>query len=328
MITHYAYRHRVSHAIFIKEANFFEEQGGLEDKWGRGWRPVIATSIDHARAIAEQVKWPREVTDMRNFPPISDTVTDEPSRQVSHDVLSELTGVTLTADKGLIRELLRRMVDEPAALPTSTDAVEWARAFIATTQAPDFEVPNLWDEGFLAGWFANAIEMARDEGIAQGTADRDFIKEPIVPEDLGIAMKNWAGAMISQAKESFADGTPKLGKLETEQLYRMILKYLAPDTPRASHTVPPDQTPLDEKLTHPLLDVFNAGRRARDLGTTPSPYHGHSLEHCLHSAGWVSRDLRLALDRRVELEKALAAWYAGRVTDYQMRQAYTKFIQP
>jgi hypothetical protein len=61
--------------------------------------------------------------------------------------------------------------------------------------------------------------------------------------------------------------------------------------------VPPGQTPLDDKLGHRLLDVISEGAVARDAGTG-SPYHGHSLEHCLHATGWVQRDLRLALDAK------------------------------
>lgn len=60
--------------------------------------------------------------------------------------------------------------------------------------------------------------------------------------------------------------------------------------------VPEGQTPLNDKLGHRLLDVFNEGVRSRDSGTR-SPYHGHSLEHLLHASGWVQRDLRLALDK-------------------------------
>lgn len=56
-----------------------------------------------------------------------------------------------------------------------------------------------------------------------------------------------------------------------------------------------EETPLDGKLGHRLLDVYNEGQRARDEGTR-SPYGGQSLEHCLHAAGWVSRDLQLALE--------------------------------
>ena len=73
-------------------------------------------------------------------------------------------------------------------------------------------------------------------------------------------------------------------------------KHATPTAPASGRVKVPDgQTPLNEKLSHPLLDVFNEGIAARDNGTS-SPYHGHSLEHCLHAAGWVQRDLRLALD--------------------------------
>ena len=71
-------------------------------------------------------------------------------------------------------------------------------------------------------------------------------------------------------------------------------------------TVPAGQTPLDDKLIHRFLDVIREGEAARDAGTA-SPYHGHSLEHCLHATGWVLRDLRLALDEaRARAKKAEA----------------------
>ena len=60
--------------------------------------------------------------------------------------------------------------------------------------------------------------------------------------------------------------------------------------------VPEGQTPLNDALGHRLLDVFNEGMAARD-SAAGSPYHGHSLEHCLHASGWVQRDLRIALDK-------------------------------
>lgn len=59
--------------------------------------------------------------------------------------------------------------------------------------------------------------------------------------------------------------------------------------------VPNGQTPLNDDLGHRLLDVFAEGIVARKNGTS-SPYHGHSLEHCLHAAGWVQCDLRMALE--------------------------------
>ncbi len=60
--------------------------------------------------------------------------------------------------------------------------------------------------------------------------------------------------------------------------------------------VPDNQTPLDSNGSHRYLHVFKQGLEARDTGTH-SPYHGASLEHCLHASGWVQRDLRLALDK-------------------------------
>lgn len=83
----------------------------------------------------------------------------------------------------------------------------------------------------------------------------------------------------------------------------MIALPSTEDLARLAKAIPDGQTPLNEKLSHPLLDVFNEGIAARDNGTS-SPYHGHSLEHCLHAAGWVQRDLRLALDAtHAEIER-------------------------
>lgn len=41
-----------SAAYFVKEAGFFVAQGGLRDDWGKGWVPVVATSIEDARSKA------------------------------------------------------------------------------------------------------------------------------------------------------------------------------------------------------------------------------------------------------------------------------------
>lgn len=65
--------------------------------------------------------------------------------------------------------------------------------------------------------------------------------------------------------------------------------------PKGRVKVPEGQTPLDDNLWHRLLDVINEGQKSRETGAH-SPYHGHSLEHCLHATGWVQRDLRMALD--------------------------------
>ncbi len=48
------YVHRNSGgAVFVKEGEFFEQQGGLTEEWGKHWTVVQACSIEHARAIGE-----------------------------------------------------------------------------------------------------------------------------------------------------------------------------------------------------------------------------------------------------------------------------------
>jgi hypothetical protein len=36
-------------AVYVKEGEFFEEQGGLTKPWGKNWITVQANSIEHAR---------------------------------------------------------------------------------------------------------------------------------------------------------------------------------------------------------------------------------------------------------------------------------------
>lgn len=55
--------------------------------------------------------------------------------------------------------------DREARLRSTTDAAVWAREFIAVV-----ERDNVIDEGFMIGWFANAIETARARQLADDRA--------------------------------------------------------------------------------------------------------------------------------------------------------------
>ena len=44
------------HAVYVKEGEFFESQGGLEEEWGKNWKLIEATSIEHARSMGELEK--------------------------------------------------------------------------------------------------------------------------------------------------------------------------------------------------------------------------------------------------------------------------------
>lgn len=41
--------------IFVKEGEFFKEQGGLREPWGKAWIPVKASSIEDARQIGAKL---------------------------------------------------------------------------------------------------------------------------------------------------------------------------------------------------------------------------------------------------------------------------------
>ncbi len=48
------YVHHSRHGWCVKEAKFFEQQGGLTEAWGQSWQPIMASSIEDARAKAAQ----------------------------------------------------------------------------------------------------------------------------------------------------------------------------------------------------------------------------------------------------------------------------------
>lgn len=52
--THYVHCN-AGNALFVKEAGFFKEQGGLEKEWGKHWTPVVAESIGDARRQAAKM---------------------------------------------------------------------------------------------------------------------------------------------------------------------------------------------------------------------------------------------------------------------------------
>lgn len=43
-------------SVYVKEGEFFAEQGGLTADWGRAWERIEATSLYEARAIAIRIR--------------------------------------------------------------------------------------------------------------------------------------------------------------------------------------------------------------------------------------------------------------------------------
>lgn len=49
--THMVVCNAYSGCVFVKDYDFFVNQGGLHQAWGKRWKPVVAESIEHAREI-------------------------------------------------------------------------------------------------------------------------------------------------------------------------------------------------------------------------------------------------------------------------------------
>jgi hypothetical protein len=43
-------------AVYVKEGEFFKDQGGLEEEWGMRWVPVMAGSIEEAREMGIKMR--------------------------------------------------------------------------------------------------------------------------------------------------------------------------------------------------------------------------------------------------------------------------------
>lgn len=41
-----------SGCVFVKDLDFFREQGGFKQNWGESWIPIVATGIEDARKLA------------------------------------------------------------------------------------------------------------------------------------------------------------------------------------------------------------------------------------------------------------------------------------
>jgi len=213
--THYAHRGS-SGAVSVKEAEFFIEQGGLTALWGSRWRPVIATSLEHARILAERylkndTKSERQPLGSRNMPPIMEHVdySEAELRVFAHyETYGTVTGrLGPKVGKGEIplnADLSHRLLDV---------IKEGILARDKGTTSP-YRGHSLEHCLHATGWVQRDLQLALDEMRC------DEFKELIV------AIKAWSEAIDESSGRVHEDGTPKLGKWEPENLYRKAKAFL------------------------------------------------------------------------------------------------------
>lgn len=65
MATHYVLVNEAG--VYVKEATFFEESGGLREAWGKNWEPVEAKSLHDARRIGIEMRRKRHPSSHRTI---------------------------------------------------------------------------------------------------------------------------------------------------------------------------------------------------------------------------------------------------------------------
>lgn len=329
-------------AVFIKEAEFFEAQNGRTESWGSRWHPVLANSLEEARRLVEGTMirgpWKRFPMNSRQNRPIAadpygnstnfleEAGTDAvkwakewlriydqlPEEKIDEAWMIGWFANAIEAGRSAgyqeaRKELLQQMVDKESmrqqAVPTNIvvgdpdaglnekvkAAVERYNSLSPKEKkAHDDAQQESWVRGEMAISAAERAEGRHTRVMAE--ADYSKLEERVI------------ASMLNDPKNQDAIRGTVTGRFSAkgQPMEQTIPKRVAP-------RVPEGQTPLDHSLQHPLLDVIEAGRKARD-DLTPSPYHGHSLEHCLHAAGWVYRDLRIELGKAKE-----------RIKEFEMR---------
>jgi len=319
MALFYALRHRMSGAIFVKEADFFEAQGGLTASWGKKWCRVEANSLEEARQLVE-----REVAKNPDA---------WPSNSRSAPVLGRETQLQQKVDKAV--EAYNRLSPEEKKAHDDAQRESWVRGEMAISKAEREEGRHtrVMRESRFKSRFGHhpdpvidyEVEVGELEaelidlraGLDHAMAPAQFRKRLYNALDFNVATPEGQRAkhhLREKVEREWGqwvrDNSLVYPNRKGEFIVGQHLRGLGAEPPRVAPKVPEGQTPLDRNLKHRLLDVIDEGKKARDT-EDGSPYHGHSLEHCLHATGWVYRDLQIALnDARAEirrLEEKLAA---------------------
>ena len=102
--------------IYVKEAEFFEEQGGLEQPWGKAWQKVRALDIADAREVAKKA-WLRSVDPLTIEIPVS--LTPGAYSQEARERINE--EARRLRDRARATERLRKSHTDPDPYPDELD---------------------------------------------------------------------------------------------------------------------------------------------------------------------------------------------------------------
>lgn len=104
--------------VYVKDGDFFVQQGGLKEPWGKNWKEIDADGLNHARMIGEAMRARSEYTKVPEPEPqphrcelvqFLENVGEEVQNARDKFPGRELTMTALTEEVG---ELARALMDE------------------------------------------------------------------------------------------------------------------------------------------------------------------------------------------------------------------------
>lgn len=90
------------HGIGTKDGDFFIEQGGLEQDWGKNWELIQAKDLDDARQVAIRMRRER-------YPNCHKTIGEEGCRNPMFNALDKMG---ITDDMEFTKEERRKILDK------------------------------------------------------------------------------------------------------------------------------------------------------------------------------------------------------------------------
>jgi transcriptional regulator of acetoin/glycerol metabolism len=107
--------------------------------------------------------------------------------------------------------------DLPVSAPTSADAAEWAAKFNAPAK-------KLMDEGWLLGWFANAICRGMDEVAIRKEASAPRPIQQVEAEAIEHALTYFKGNMCAAARALGIDRRTLYRRVGSQRSRRQALE--------------------------------------------------------------------------------------------------------
>lgn len=182
-------------AVYVKDAELFVAQGGLQDEWGKRWRLVKAESVEHAQSLG--VSKPAAPSPRLNASADGGEMSDTPRTDAEqYDELLRLRGICSDGEPcvvpaGFARDLEREIAElrkqltfvEAFADPPDTNTSKTTRDELRNQLE---QAEALVRDAYVAGW-SRGYTLALDPLPRKDREQdwRDWLQQALSPTERG-----------------------------------------------------------------------------------------------------------------------------------------------